>query len=74
MLPLSFLSLKCLSAFGFWGTKAHELSIEELINVSNAFRLLGSGEPSTLPLRAATCAPVSNAFRLLGSGEHDTRQ
>ena len=39
--------LKCLSAFGFWGT---EVRIAELVfesGVSNAFRLLGSGEPET---------------------------
>ena len=38
-------SLKCLSAFGFWGTRTNlpQLSPARSI-VSNAFRLLGSGE------------------------------
>ena len=41
-------SLKCLSAFGFWGTEK-KFEYFDLWNiVSNAFRLLGSGEPSVL--------------------------
>ena len=38
-------SLKCLSAFGFWGTYLTSDGKSEITIVSNAFRLLGSGEP-----------------------------
>ena len=38
-------SLKCLSAFGFWGTPIHrQYTNLSRRSVSNAFRLLGSGE------------------------------
>ena len=37
-------SLKCLSAFGFWGTAKSEAKAKAKKAVSNAFRLLGSGE------------------------------
>ena len=37
--------------------------------VSNAFRLLGSGEPSYSKIVSDLTRLVSNAFRLLGSGE-----
>ena len=39
--------------------------------VSNAFRLLGSGEPPIGLLQSIARALVSNAFRLLGSGEQN---
>ena len=40
------LCLKCLSAFGFWGTVPCAINcLTSPIGVSNAFRLLGSGEP-----------------------------
>ena len=88
--------LKCLSALGFWGTPlfrpfAHTLhtwsqmpfgfwvlgncsrtpkSPARADPVSNAFRLLGSGELGQRTGQSrATCYAVSNAFRLLGSGE-----
>ena len=39
--------------------------------VSNAFRLLGSGERGPVSNETSDSAVrVSNAFRLLGSGEH----
>ena len=42
------ISLKCLSAFGFWGTENAMKTRRPFSScVSNAFRLLGSGEPST---------------------------
>ena len=47
------LRLKCLSAFGFWGTKGRVATIANDKKVSNAFRLLGSGglQPDeTIPL------------------------
>ena len=63
--------LKCLSAFGFWGTKKPTyLSPLPSKQVSNAFRLLGSGEQDFAPITRGASDPVSNAFRLLGSGEH----
>jgi len=44
--PAGGQSLKCLSAFGFWGTaEALGSGIKKASIVSNAFRLLGSGEP-----------------------------
>ena len=40
-------SLKCLSAFGFWGTRLPDhRHRQRRLGVSNAFRLLGSGEQS----------------------------
>ena len=36
--------LKCLSAFGFWGTDKSKRKLTAEQAVSNAFRLLGSGE------------------------------
>ena len=39
-------SLKCLSAFGFWGTNQTQRQPTRGLSVSNAFRLLGSGERS----------------------------
>ena len=90
------MGLKCLSAFGFWGTalgtaeayKAihrsqmpfgfwvlgngeNAMKARRPFSVSNAFRLLGSGElgggaEQTMKIH------VSNAFRLLGSGERIT--
>ena len=61
--------LKCLSAFGFWGTYERPTYRVRKMRVSNAFRLLGSGE--LLVRLAGPCLEqgVSNAFRLLGSGE-----
>ena len=41
---MSALSLKCLSAFGFWGTQIFGGRPSVWRGVSNAFRLLGSGE------------------------------
>ena len=64
--------LKCLSAFGFWGTGLLPQEPKLFGCVSNAFRLLGSGEQvegQTIELPNH----VSNAFRLLGSGEHDLK-
>ena len=43
--------------------------IETLCNVSNAFRLLGSGERHQIRQQRRDQLRVSNAFRLLGSGE-----
>ena len=64
------LGLKCLSAFGFWGTTRIESRINEAQRrVSNAFRLLGSGELLAGQYESALPQAVSNAFRLLGSGE-----
>ena len=61
--------LKCLSAFGFWGTKSFPQGQVWRHNVSNAFRLLGSGEPKNGRWMRGEGMRVSNAFRLLGSGE-----
>ena len=87
--------LKCLSAFGFWGTSSTftkarfqparsqmpfgfwvlgncelvRIIADINISVSNAFRLLGSGELKPQSLLLAGHSHVSNAFRLLGSGE-----
>ena len=59
--------------FGFWvlGNSSNALmSATPLPSVSNAFRLLGSGELRLSALQSkSTSATVSNAFRLLGSGE-----
>ena len=66
--------LKCLSAFGFWGTQWNLLpSCWWQSQVSNAFRLLGSGERHHLFCVCLCSTQVSNAFRLLGSGEHPSR-
>ena len=60
--------LKCLSAFGFWGTRKDSFKASKKTLVSNAFRLLGSGELTRRANLQPLCL-VSNAFRLLGSGE-----
>ena len=62
-------SLKCLSAFGFWGTERNLPKGKFINSVSNAFRLLGSGERSDRGGAHPPVVVVSNAFRLLGSGE-----
>ena len=58
--------------FGFWVLGNFPVSrpkLGEITGVSNAFRLLGSGEPSPFDIRQEGKKFVSNAFRLLGSGE-----
>ena len=57
--------------FGFWvlGNQIGKFEAEGLNLVSNAFRLLGSGERLILGKRERSSFLVSNAFRLLGSGE-----
>ena len=66
---LSILRLKCLSAFGFWGTGGITAKTDDrtrCLKCLSAFGFWGT-RPS------AKCGdppnPVSNAFRLLGSGE-----
>ena len=68
----SICCLKCLSAFGFWGTPSKKMKKHLYHCVSNAFRLLGSGEPKGFAQRILKALWVSNAFRLLGSGERIT--
>ena len=63
--------LKCLSAFGFWGTLYLSTNCSGSGGVSNAFRLLGSGELRPSFRNSPRYNPVSNAFRLLGSGEQN---
>ena len=63
--------------FGFWvlGNAARVcLAALHIWQVSNAFRLLGSGELKPSTISNASYGAVSNAFRLLGSGELDERQ
>ena len=63
--------------FGFWvlGNTANIACFERLLQaVSNAFRLLGSGERKTLIPSDLQDLQVSNAFRLLGSGERKSQQ
>ena len=67
--PPSTPCLKCLSAFGFWGTSSLAKSKIFHFWVSNAFRLLGSGELWREMRITNLRKSVSNAFRLLGSGE-----
>ena len=57
--------------FGFWvlGNKNLGGSHGQGERVSNAFRLLGSGEHTFVPEFKYKDEAVSNAFRLLGSGE-----
>ena len=46
-----------------------EATASEAVAVSNAFRLLGSGELPRIYEMFLAARAVSNAFRLLGSGE-----
>ena len=61
--------------FGFWvlGNKLLPFAGGRDLGVSNAFRLLGSGEQGSPSTRKPGSRSVSNAFRLLGSGEHDLK-
>ena len=62
--------------FGFWvlGDTAWVDAITFLIQVSNAFRLLGSGGRQPSPQSYRGTFKVSNAFRLLGSGGRPRRK
>ena len=69
--------LKCLSAFGFWGTAALEDSLEwGDFHVSNAFRLLGSGELDPGPRRdriQSLCLKCLSAFGFWGTRQANPR-
>ena len=58
--------------FGFW-VLGNPVTIDGVTlpvsRVSNAFRLLGSGERGQIMSATIRHSSVSNAFRLLGSGE-----
>jgi len=61
--PAGGQSLKCLSAFGFWGTaEALGSGIKKASIVSNAFRLLGSGEPRNSPRNKRVRRPSQMPF------------
>ena len=67
-------SLKCLSAFGFWGTHGIARSIGANLSLSQmpfGFWVLGNDEAEVR--RVVERIVVSNAFRLLGSGEQKFR-
>ena len=57
--------------FGFWvlGNTRIDNCKRCQLRVSNAFRLLGSGEREAVTEAEIDMVSVSNAFRLLGSGE-----
>ena len=65
----AYQSLKCLSAFGFWGTLPSHRRNEHANQVSNAFRLLGSGERCTKQAisKVATKSQMPFGFWVLGN-------
>ena len=63
------LCLKCLSAFGFWGTKSTRATIEQGVAGLKCLSAFGFWGTADRPPRRRKDGTVSNAFRLLGSGE-----
>ena len=69
--PWGLHCLKCLSAFGFWGTVASANREGFTINLSQMpFGFWVLGDQSEILLKPPALSRVSNAFRLLGSGGH----